>query len=101
MEVEELGYMLSAHPMDFVDLPDHVIRGIDIRNYAGKRVKMAGLAISAKLIATRTDGKAMRLQFNKVVNRDLLFDVGAEAINLVVPGGAIALKVVQHMTRNK
>jgi hypothetical protein len=46
----------------------------------------------------RTNGKAMRLQLGKVLNRELLFDVGAETISMFVPGGGIAVKIVQNLT---
>ncbi len=40
-------------------------------------------------------GKAFGSQLKSVLNRDMLFDIGAEAFNLVVPGGAIALKLTK------
>jgi len=41
----------------------------------------------------RTDGRAFQQQVRRIFNRDVLFDLGAETINLVVPGGAIPLKI--------
>lgn len=46
----------------------------------------------------RANGKAMRLQLGKMLNRELLFDVGAETVSLFVPGGGIAVKIVQNLT---
>jgi hypothetical protein len=50
-------------------------------------------------------GRAFQQQVRRIFNRDVLFDLGAESINLVVPGGAIALKigkaVVDHHRRQK
>ena len=40
-------------------------------------------------------GKAFGADLKKVVNREMLFDIGAETLNLVVPGGAIALKLTK------
>lgn len=40
-----------------------------------------------------TSGRAFQQQVRRIFNRDVLFDLGAESINLVVPGGAIALKI--------
>lgn len=40
-------------------------------------------------------GKALGGQLKRVLNREVLFDIGAETINLVVPGGAIALKLTK------
>ena len=36
-----------------------------------------------------------------VVNRDLLFDIGAETLNLVVPGGAIAVRIGKAIADRK
>src|SRR3990172_1339744 len=41
----------------------------------------------------RPSGKAFGDQVKRVLNREVLFDIGAEALNLAVPGGAIALKL--------
>ncbi len=38
-------------------------------------------------------GKAFGNQLKPILNRDVLFDIGAETMNLVVPGGAIAMKI--------
>lgn len=38
-------------------------------------------------------GKAFGNQLKHMLNREFLFDIGADAMNLVVPGGAIALKI--------
>jgi len=43
----------------------------------------------------RSTGKAFGSHLKRVLNRELLFDIGAETINLVVPGGAIALKLTK------
>jgi hypothetical protein len=45
--------------------------------------------------AMRAEGKAIHQQIRKVIDNDLLFDLSAEAVNLVVPGGAIAIKLVR------
>jgi len=48
---------------------------------------------------TRTGGKTLATQItqlkNVVLNRDLLFDVTADAIGMIVPGGSIAVKLVK------
>ena len=38
---------------------------------------------------------SLKVQFGKTVSRDALFDIGADAIGLIVPGGNIALKVAR------
>jgi len=43
----------------------------------------------------KSTGKAFGSQLKRVLNREVLFDIGAETINLVVPGGAIALKLTK------
>ena len=57
------------------------------------RGKKAVVEIDAVSGDLRTDGRAIHQQMRRIFNRDVLFDLGAETINLVVPGGAIALKI--------
>jgi hypothetical protein len=40
-------------------------------------------------------GGSLLPQFSKVVTRDALFDIGADTIGLLVPGGSIAVKVAR------
>ena len=44
---------------------------------------------------TRTGGKKWRDQIKGVLTRDLLFDVTADAVGMIVPGGSIAIKLVK------
>jgi hypothetical protein len=41
------------------------------------------------------DGKKLGSQFKGIVTRDLLFDVTADALGIIVPGGSIAVKLVK------
>jgi hypothetical protein len=50
--------------------------------------------------AMRTEGKALHQSIRKVIDNDLLFDLSAEAINLVVPGGAIAIKLARAVGKS-
>lgn len=59
-EMEILGYMISAHPLDFV-IPARIVHAADIRKYAGKRVRMAGWAIAWKLLAAKNNGHLMKM----------------------------------------
>jgi hypothetical protein len=43
----------------------------------------------------KPSGTAFGNQLKRVLNRDVLFDIGSETLNLVVPGGAIALKLTK------
>ncbi len=45
--------------------------------------------------AMRSDGKTFHESLKKVIDNDLLFDLSSEAINLVVPGGALAVKLAR------
>lgn len=40
-----------------------------------------------------TGGKTIRQQIGSVLTKELLFDVGVDAVDLLIPGGGIALKV--------
>lgn len=43
----------------------------------------------------RTGGVALRQQVKSMLTRDLLFDIGADAVGLLVPGGSIAVKMAK------
>lgn len=49
----------------------------------------------------RTDGKTLRQQIGKMLTPEVLFDVGVDAVDLLVPGGGIAIKVARAMTTRK
>ena len=40
-------------------------------------------------------GKALVSQIRGALNRDLLFDVGADTVGMIVPGGSIAVKLAK------
>lgn len=45
--------------------------------------------------ALHTEGRAVHQSIKKMIDNDLLFDLSSEAVNLVVPGGAIAIKLAR------
>jgi hypothetical protein len=47
----------------------------------------------------RTGGRAVRDQLKHVLSQDLLFDVTADAVGMVVPGGSIAVKLARAGAR--
>jgi hypothetical protein len=49
----------------------------------------------------RTDGKTLRQQIGKMLTPEVLFDVGVDAVDLLVPGGGIAIKVARAITTRK
>jgi hypothetical protein len=56
----------------------------------GKKAVVEFDAVTGKV---NTGGRAFQQQMRRIFNREVLFDVGGEVVNLVVPGGAIALKI--------
>ena len=50
---------------------------------------------------TRTDGKKLGDQIKSMWTRDLLFDLTADAVGVVVPGGSIAVKLVKAVVDRK
>jgi hypothetical protein len=61
-----------------------------------------------KTVAITVDGRtgeivqskaSMHPAFAKLLNKETLFDIGSETLNLVVPGGAIPLKLVRALRR--
>jgi hypothetical protein len=61
--------------------------------------KQAIVEIDAVTGQTRA-GKALASQIKGALNRDLLFDVGADTIGLFVPGGSIAVKLAKAAIDN-
>ncbi len=59
------------------------------------RGKKAVVELDAVSGEVRTDGRAFHQQMRRILNRDVLFDLGAETVNLLVPGGAIAVKILK------
>ncbi len=49
----------------------------------------------------RTDGKALRQQIGAALTPEVLFDVGVDAVDLLVPGGGIAIKVARAISSRK
>jgi hypothetical protein len=43
----------------------------------------------------RREGTALRKQLSQVLTRDVLFDVGADMVGMLIPGGSIAVKVAK------
>ncbi len=60
-ENENLGFPVSAHPIELVRLPADVVPARDIRLHDGKRIRMAGLCIAAKILEARNCGKPMKM----------------------------------------
>jgi len=58
----------------------------------GKRVVVEYDAVTGE---TRTGGKTLSDQIKGMLTRDLLFDVTADAVGMLVPGGGIAVKLVK------
>jgi len=57
------------------------------------KAKRATVEVDGLTGEFKPTGKAFGSQLKRVFTREVLFDIGAETINLVVPGGAIALKL--------
>lgn len=57
------------------------------------KAKKAVLELDAVSGETSTGSRAFQHQMRRIFNREVLFDLGAETVNLIVPGGAIALKI--------
>lgn len=49
----------------------------------------------------RTGGKAIHQQVGKVLTKELLFDIGVDTVDLFVPGGGIAIKLVRARAERK
>jgi hypothetical protein len=58
----------------------------------GKKVVVEYDALTGE---TRSGGRRLQDQIKGMVTRDLLFDVTADAVGMIVPGGSIAVKLVK------
>jgi len=58
----------------------------------GKRVVLELDALTGE---ARSGGKKLSDQIKSVVTRDLVFDVTADAVGMIVPGGSIAVKLIK------
>jgi hypothetical protein len=63
--------------------------------------KRAVLELDALTGDVRSGGKKLSDQIKSVVTRDLIFDVTADAVGMVVPGGSIAVKLVKAVADRK
>ena len=63
--------------------------------------KRTVVEFDAVLGETRTGGKRLSDQIKSMLTRDLLFDVTADAVGMIVPGGGIAVKIVKAMVDRK
>jgi hypothetical protein len=64
----------------------------------GKRVVLEFDAITGDV---RTGGRKLSDQIKNMVTRDLIFDVTADAVGMLVPGGSIAVKLVKAAVDHK
>jgi hypothetical protein len=49
----------------------------------------------------RREGKALRQQLGQVFTKDVLFDVGADFVGMLIPGGSIAIKVAKAVADSR
>ena len=65
----------------------------------GKRVVIECDGLTGEI---RTGGATFQDQFRKVMNREVLFDISAEAVGAVIPGGGIAIRLAKAVVdRNR
>ncbi len=64
----------------------------------GKRAVIEFNALTGEITG---GGKKLQDQFKGVITRDLLFDVTADAVGMLVPGGSIAVKLVKAVVDRK
>jgi hypothetical protein len=48
-----------------------------------------------------TGGVTLRQQVEKVITRDLIFDVGMQTVNLLIPGSGIAVRVAKAVANSR
>jgi hypothetical protein len=65
------------------------------------KAKKAVVEYDALTGEMRTGGRKLQDQIKGMVTRELLFDVTADAVGMIVPGGSIAVKLVKAMVDRK
>jgi hypothetical protein len=63
--------------------------------------KRATVEVDGLTSEFKSTGKAFGSQLKRVLNRDMLFDIGTETMNLLVPGAGIALKVTKAVADHR
>jgi hypothetical protein len=48
-----------------------------------------------------TGGVTLRQQVEKIINRDLIFDIGVMSANILVPGGGIAVRLAKEVAKSR
>jgi hypothetical protein len=97
-----LGTMMKPVQADRMDEESLVVRHVDLyyrpwwafEFYWKPKSKTAIVELDAVTGQTRS-GQALFVRVSKMVNRDTLFDIGADTVGLIVPGGSIAVKVAK------
>ena len=64
----------------------------------GKRTVIEFNALTGEI---NSGGSKLQDQFKGIVTRDLIFDVTADAVGMIVPGGSIAVKLVKAVVDQK
>jgi len=72
-EMELLGYMLSAHPLDFFDT-SNCVPACDLHRYRRRRVTMAGVLIAGKIVRTKGE-KSRPMKFLSMEDQTGTFEV--------------------------
>jgi hypothetical protein len=65
----------------------------------GAKSKTANVTVNGRTGEIVQTKSSMHPAFAKLLNKETLFDIGSETLNLVVPGGAIPLKIVRALRR--
>ena len=79
--------------MNTIDLSFRPVYALEYEWAAkGKRTVVEFDAVTGEM---RTGGKKLSDQIKSVLTRDLLFDMTADAVGMIVPGGSIAVKIVK------
>lgn len=81
--------------VDCIDL--HLRPAFNFKYTWASKNKSAEVAVDAITGELQTQPAAAMAAVAKLLRPETLFDLGAETLNLVVPGGAIALKVVKAL----
>jgi uncharacterized protein YacL (UPF0231 family) len=86
--------------IDFLDLYFRPVYAFEYKwepNNSKKGSQTAVVEFDGLTGAMTSGGVTLRQQVDNLMTRDLLFDVSAEAANLLIPGGGIAVRVTKYM----
>ena len=104
-----LGEMLKPVPADDILVEEIRIdklhlyfRPIYVFEYLWRpKDKVANLEFDSVLLDYKSGGKPLKQKMKEIISEPDLFDIGADAVGMLVPGGGLAMKLARRAMKKK